>query len=357
MKIFFVHGPESEGRPEGFIAQLVFTALISKLYDYDNIELVEIDPNDETSKDPLGASAFYDDDTFMNCFLKSSHRLYQEVQSGDTVFFMEGLNPTIALLRYYWFCSGKNVKTVGLYHSNTATPGDLFFGNPMMVSMEKWLNTHGFTKIIVATEYLKKNVTYLCRDTTKIAVTGLPIYDQAFTAPSERENTVIFSHRWAEDKRKDKFLKMGAINAGMGKPITYKVLSPVQLPYEDIAEMEANGIDFVHCAAKYTYWQELRRAKVIFSWAILETFGYSVMEAIAEGCVPYVVDDTSYRELIQPEFRFPVDTAEEVVCSQLVRLCSSWQEGHSKSSLTPFACSCVKAHHRIAETILEVANG
>jgi hypothetical protein len=56
---------------------------------------------------------------------------------------------------------------------------------------------------------------------------------------------------------------------------------------------------------KAAYYDEMATSKVIFSCALHENLGISVMEAVLTGAVPVVPDRCSYAEMYLPEFKYP----------------------------------------------------
>ena len=71
------------------------------------------------------------------------------------------------------------------------------------------------------------------------------------------------------------------------------------------------ALDFNFCITqkmnlnKAEYYSQMGKSMVIFSCALHENLGISVMEAVLTGSVPIVPDRCSYSEMYLPEFKYP----------------------------------------------------
>lgn len=77
----------------------------------------------------------------------------------------------------------------------------------------------------------------------------------------------------------------------------------------EIAERLARNFDMVITQKmnldKEAYYDVMANSKVIFSCALHENLGISVMEAVLTGAIPVVPDRCSYAEMYLPEFKYP----------------------------------------------------
>jgi len=62
--------------------------------------------------------------------------------------------------------------------------------------------------------------------------------------------------------------------------------------------------------SKIEYYEHLAKAKVIFSCALHENLGISVMEGVLAGAIPLVPDRASYSEMYHPDFKYPSEWTE-----------------------------------------------
>lgn len=141
---------------------------------------------------------------------------------------------------------------------------------------------------------------------SKIHVTGLPlsqewIYDRVTPkSTDEKEDIVVFPHRWDEEKRPDMFNEMADLYGDEYRFIhttgrTGSIGNGPE-PHEDV-EVIRNP------ESKEPYYELLSRAKVVFSSALQDTVGNAMFESISLGCVP-VVPRGQYDEYIPREYRY-----------------------------------------------------
>jgi len=101
---------------------------------------------------------------------------------------------------------------------------------------------------------------------------------------SERFNTVMWPHRYNADKQ------------------------------PEIAEDMASAFDMIITQKmdldKNAYYDLMATSKVIFSCALHENLGISVMEAVLTGAIPILPDRCSYAEMYLPEFKYPSEWTE-----------------------------------------------
>lgn len=168
-----------------------------------------------------------------------------------------------------------------------------------MKAYERYL-LNVLTTAFVGSPYLRNLMVEGASEPGRIVVSGLPM-PKEFKAPKriDRERPhIIWSHRWADDKRKNDFL---AFAKHWFKDYKFIILTPVELSKEDEEEIIDAKITIVVCKTKDEYKEQLATGDVIYSCALLETFGYSVLEGIAEGLMPFVPDEASYKDLISSE--------------------------------------------------------
>jgi hypothetical protein len=91
----------------------------------------------------------------------------------------------------------------------------------------------------------------------------------------------MWPHRWNDDKQPDIAL---ALEQHFDMIITQKM-----------------NLD------KEAYYATMGESKAIFSCALHENLGISVMEAVLTGAVPIVPDRASYSEMYLPAFKYPTE--------------------------------------------------
>lgn len=105
--------------------------------------------------------------------------------------------------------------------------------------------------------------------------------------PTAKTNTVMWPHRYNDDKQ------------------------------PAIAEDLSNDFDMVITQKmnldKSEYYAKMGTCKAIFSCALHENLGISVMEAVLTGAIPIVPDRCSYSEMYLPEFKYPSEWTKDYV--------------------------------------------
>lgn len=96
-----------------------------------------------------------------------------------------------------------------------------------------------------------------------------------------KQDKIMWPHRYNEDKQP-------SIAEDLGKTFDMVITQKMNL-------------------SKADYYAELGRAKVIFSCALHENLGISVMEATLAGAIPIVPDRCSYKEMYLPVFKYPAE--------------------------------------------------
>jgi len=216
----------------------------------------------------------------------------------ETVFFFHDLwNPVVLNLAYVR--SGMNLpfKIAGILHAGTWDPWDFLTRR----GMGKW--ARGFEqsllaatdKVFVATEYhraliegcLGKSVTH-----GKIVVTDLPTKwppenaDWNKLLETKRKDQIVFPHRHAPEKQ----------------PWELKMLK------DRLAGTGINSTHFFETWPNYTtkeeYYRTLMESRIAVSFSHQETWGIAMIEAVFAGCIPFVPDRLSYRELYPRQFRY-----------------------------------------------------
>jgi glycosyltransferase involved in cell wall biosynthesis len=215
------------------------------------------------------------------------------VKEGDIFFHYDAWHYGVIAIHYMSSLAGPKVKQCGIWHAGSYDPNDLL-GMAGLYDYYKGFELSLFNcldKSFVATRYHRNLIAssfFLeprINDDT-IVVTGLP-YDfsqLAYMPIIEKENIFIFPHRISPEKQPDIFLDLRH-----------------RFPeYEFIVCQDLN-------LSKDEYHSLLRRAKVMFSANLQETWGIGTFEALASGCLIIVPDRLSYQEMYDSTFKYPSD--------------------------------------------------
>jgi hypothetical protein len=212
-----------------------------------------------------------------------------EVSSDDTIFLHDLWFPGMESLDYARRTLGVSFRIVGVLHAGSYDPADFTVREDMarwaQHSERAWLTVAD--EIFVATEYHKRLLLAGGRsaDPARIKVTGLPLVRAEVTQGRETvkkvSGRIAFPHRNVPEKD------------------------------PDLAERIARrfpGCEVIHTRSltktRDEYYDLLATCEICVSNSAQETFGYSMAEASALGCIPLVPNRLAYPELYPEEFRF-----------------------------------------------------
>lgn len=210
------------------------------------------------------------------------------IKDGDCIFFADAWFPGVESLFYIRNLTKINFKIFGILHAGTYDKNDFTYREgmrPWGKFMEAgWLM--GFDKIFVATFYHKELIrNYSIAEafsTNRIIVTGLPFYAENLRnkyGNANKEDIVVFPHRLNEEKRPELFDELSTIIHNLDSNI------------KCIKTLEVTN-------TRDEYFRLLAKSKVMVSFALQETFGYSTLESMALGNKVFVPNDLSYVETV-----------------------------------------------------------
>jgi len=254
--------------------------------------------------------AVYPPKDFINYVMHTNMTIINKMKDGELYFFTEAWWPGFDQLLYYRDIMKLDVRFAGLFHAGTEVEGDFSqHWDWARWSECAWLK--GYDKVIVATKYMKEKLVSGWNGVDKVEVTGLPIPTEWYCpgigirtgvplVPPGEKPIVIFNHRWAVDKGKDSFLELAE---RMGNKVRFRILTPRKIPEKDINNYP---VEAMICPTKKAYFDELKKGHFVISFAILETFGYSVLEGLYHGLCPIVPARACYPEMYPKECLFGV---------------------------------------------------
>jgi len=222
---------------------------------------------------------------------KICQKIYSgEVKNGDVFLFHDLWFPGLESLAYIRDALDLDFKITGLLHAGTWDSQDFLSHK----GMEKWarsLETSWFQfidAVFVATEFHQDLIRKKRKGRCPIYVTGFPIYDEHSDSKVKKENIIVFPHRLDSEKQPEEFDELENLFqflvAGSGK-------------WKFVKSKEVTS-------TKEEYYDLLNRSKIAVSCALQETWGIAMQEAVLAGCVPFVPDRLSYKELYPGLFRY-----------------------------------------------------
>ena len=200
------------------------------------------------------------------------------------LFFHDLWHPGLTQIAYIRDGMGwKNLKICGCLHAGSYDKHD-FLNKTGMTTWARGLENAWFGSIVdeiyVATNFHKS---LLCArrtvDSYKVKVTGFPLVPDFLPNKVELEDIIVFPHRLNEEKQPEQFDNLqDAMNeeAAIYGWKWYKTKEAVQ--------------------TKMEYYKLLGKAKVAVSFALQETWGIAMQEAVLCGCIPICPNRLSYTE-------------------------------------------------------------
>ncbi|MCC6751157.1 MAG: hypothetical protein IT371_26115 [Deltaproteobacteria bacterium] len=207
------------------------------------------------------------------------------VADGDVILLADVWFPGLEMLDYIRRIAGRRYHLAGILHAGSYLPGDYTrrFGIETWArhAERAWLET--LDAIFVATEYHRREVVAAFPHLgPRVVVEGLPleaheIWDGA--TPLDKEPLIVFPMGLEEAK-------------GFAAYERFRERVAPKLPgWSWAATRQVTR-------SRAEYHALLRRASVALSFAVQETFGYSVLEAAAADCHVLAPNRLSYPELL-----------------------------------------------------------
>lgn len=247
-----------------------------------------------------------------------------EIKSGDKIFTTDIWIMGLEALKYAATIQKKDIDLYGFNCAGTFEFHD-FLNITGMTPWGHYLEKCWFAqakKIFFAADTLRQmayQADMFDDRNDKAVLTGLAFNstDVYNTIPehchrelNEKENIVVFPHRWDDEKRPWWFLdiaervKKEFPDARFIITTGRKTLSGTA-PVRKAFELEAQGIVEIKTdLPKIEYYKLLARSKVIFSSALQDTVGNCMLEAITHGCTPVATSRVSYHEYLPDQFLY-----------------------------------------------------
>ncbi len=218
-----------------------------------------------------------------------------KVKAGDKFLVTDAWNFIITPIRYMSDLLDIPVEIHGIWHAGAYDPTDIL-GYKMRKDWPQHVERswfHACDYNYYATNFHKdmflRNLNINQGAYSKAVRSGQPhelIVDQLTQYQNtEKKRTVMWPHRYNDDKQ------------------------------PDIAEDLASDFDFIITQKmnldKADYYKTMGESQVIFSCALHENLGISVMEAVLAGAIPIVPDRASYKEMYLAEFKYPSEWTQD----------------------------------------------
>lgn len=203
-----------------------------------------------------------------------------KIKDNDIIFATDLWYPGIEILQYIKDMTRNKVRIVGILHAGTWDKKDFTY----QVGMARWGRhlerswLEIFDKVFLGSEFHKKMIlnTFKGLDKNKFVVRGIPFNYKEAVRVRKKENIIVFPHRLDVEKRPDKFDKLKKDLKGS----KWKLIKTKEV-----------------CKTKNDYYKLLGKSKIAVSFAEQETFGFAMLEAMANGCMPLVPNRLSYKTM------------------------------------------------------------
>lgn len=250
----------------------------------EDFEIIQIDGDTKSSRPTPGAfldfeaTNMWKSEQVIKFFDKMSKGL---IQDDAYILLTDFWNPCIFQLKYTKDLCKKNWTLLGIAHAGSYDPND-FLGR---IRDKNWsLNVEcgfywAYDKIWFATDF---HIRLFCSEVgglgkkDRFIRSGFPMeyIPETFDNNIEKEDLIVFPARIAPEKQ----------------PEIFETLEKMLPEYK-----------FVMCCKenmnKSQYHDTMKRAKLMLSFSLQETYGITVIEALYAKCLALVPDRLSYREM------------------------------------------------------------
>lgn len=260
----------------------------------DNFNVRQVDGVQRTAKVTDGAFLNFSDTNYW----KSSQlcNFVELLDAGETTvndkfLFTDAWNPCITQVAYMRDLLDQKWELHGIWHAGAYDPSDILgykMKKPWPWEAEKsWYHSLDFN--YYASNFHKdmflKNLDIQYQHQAKAVRSGQP-HGEIIEAMKQYagiakvdDNLVMWPHRFNDDKQPN-------IAVNLGLDFRMVITQELGLSKED-------------------YYATLARSKVMFSCALHENLGISVMEGVLADVIPVLPDRCSYKEMYLPEFKYP----------------------------------------------------
>ncbi len=253
-----------------------------------------------------------------------------EIKDGDTFLIADLWFPGIEMIRYMEAQKKMKVKIAGIHYAGVFDPND--FVNKMAwwakYNEAGWLILADW--VFVGSEYHKKLIDEAMfkefKSTPYTIATGLVWdSDDVISAITQKERTVIFPHRTDKEKNPADFFMLAERIHKQDSSVKFVITSSRKtlasnIPYFDVPKF----IELKVGLTKGQYYDELAKAKVLFSSAYQETFGYALNEGLKLKCFPVCPKRCSYPEVVDFDERCLYSNMDEAISKTMAALNSDW---------------------------------
>ena len=219
-----------------------------------------------------------------------------KVKAGDKFLITDAWNFIITPIKYMSDLLDIPVEVHSIWHAGAYDPSDILgykMSKPWPSHVEKsWYYSSDYN--YYATDFHKdmflRNLEIPLEDQTRAVRSGQPheliVNSLTQYQDTPKTDTIMWPHRYNADKQPE-------------------IAENLAMEFDMVITQKMN-LD------KADYYAKMGTCKAIFSCALHENLGISVMEAVLAGAIPIVPDRCSYAEMYLPEFKYPSAWTESV---------------------------------------------
>lgn len=212
-----------------------------------------------------------------------------EVKAGDRFLVTDAWNFVITPIKYMSELLGIPVEIHSIWHAGAYDPSDIL-GMKMSkewsaAAEQSWFYASDYN--YYATDFHRsmflKNLNIPEQYHAKAIRSGqpheliIPLLEKY--RDTEKDKTIIWPHRYNEDKQPD-------------------IAEEIAKIYPTLITQKSN-------LKKDEYYEAMGKCQVIFSCSLHENLGISIMESVLAGGIPILPNRCSYKEMYEPEFLYP----------------------------------------------------
>lgn len=264
----------------------------------------------------LGSFGLENPDDYIKNSIDKIIFLKNNLKNGDRLLLIDFFFPGLDLLEFYLKRKKISVFKVGLMHGGSFVDGDLYSDYDWLNSFEKgWFDI--FNLVVSPSKFFINNLDLKYKNKVKIYPWGL---DSSLVPEFENKKIdVIFPHRFSHDKGvKDllliakKMRNVSFVITGLGKKVISDLPSDLKKVYFDLDKLP--NVKILKMENIDQHVKTLKSARVIFSAAKQEGFGYSVFKSIQCGAIPVLPNRCCYSEFFDKKYLYSsIDDAVKLI--------------------------------------------